>query len=483
MADAEWEKAIVHEPPLPDPKRAEAEPPVPSVPTVDYAGPAERSTPSGGDGTGRVSAAWPVFDGYEILEELGHGGMGVVYKARQTRLRRLVALKMTLAGSQARPEQNARFRLEAEAAGRLQHPHIVQIFEIGEKDGQLFYSMELVEGETLAKYLGKRPRSPSEVAPLVETLARAVHHAHQQGIIHRDLKPANVLLTADGTPKITDFGLAKRFGDAEETGDALTRTGDVVGTPAYAAPEQLGQAGAVVGPATDVFALGTILYEMLTGRPPFRAATIAQTMFQVLHEEPVPPARLQPGLPADLDTIALKCLQKAPGRRYASALDLAEDLRRFRAGEPIQARPVGRLERAGKWVRRKPALAALIAVTFLAALALVGTGLAFMARLSKANNDLMDEVRRKEEAEGQANELAGKESQARQEAEADLARAENAFHAAQVQNALRAWEQHDVAEAERILGAMPGPFQQTWEVRHLRGLCRRKAQPLRVGKW
>jgi WD40 repeat protein/predicted Ser/Thr protein kinase len=307
--------------------------------------------------------------GYEVLGEVGRGGMGVVYKARQTSLDRIVALKMLHAGLAADPEDRARFRSEAEASARLQHPHIAQVYEVGECEGMPYLALEFVEGGSLAERLDGTPWPPARAAALVETLARAAHAAHQRGIIHRDLKPANVLLTSDGTPKLTDFGLAKRV----EGGSDLTQSGVIVGTPSYMAPEQA-SARKDLGPAADVYALGTILYELLAGRPPFKAATAVDTLLQVVHQEPVRPRRLQPKLPRDVETLCLKCLQKEPRKRYPTAEALAEDLRRFQAGEPIAARAVGAAERALKWARRRPVeagLAAAVAAVFLTGLTLV----------------------------------------------------------------------------------------------------------------
>jgi serine/threonine-protein kinase len=295
---------------------------------------------------------------------LGVGGMGVVFRARHLGLNRVVALKMALAGAYAGPHERARFRREAEAVAALAHPNVVQVHDVGESDGRPFFTMEYVEGGSLAGKLAGKPRPAREAAELVATLARAVHAAHVAGIVHRDLKPANVLLAADGTPKVTDFGLARRVGG--EAG--LTRTGAAVGTPSYMAPEQARGQAAAVGPATDVYALGAILYELLTGRPPFRAESAAETLQQLLSRDPAPPSRLNAKVPRDLETICLKCLQKGPRCRYATALALAEDLGRYQRGEPITARPVSRPERVARWVRRNPAVAALI----LAAFALVG---------------------------------------------------------------------------------------------------------------
>jgi WD40 repeat protein/tRNA A-37 threonylcarbamoyl transferase component Bud32/tetratricopeptide (TPR) repeat protein len=321
---------------------------------------------------------WPVVPGYEILEQLGRGGMGVVYKARQTSLDRVVALKMIL--GEPEPGAQARFRTEAEMVARLQHPNIVQIYEIGQHEGRPFLALEYVAGGTLAQKVAGTPVRPREGARLVEVLARAVHAAHEQGILHRDLKPANALLTPQGEPKVADFGLAKKL----DAGPGQTVSGTVLGTPSYMAPEQATGAGKEVGPAADTYALGAILYELLTGRPPFKAATTWETVVQLLSHEPVAPSRLNAQTPRDLETVCLKCLEKRPAKRYSSAQALAEDLRRFAAGEPITARPVGPTERVLKWARRQPARAALLGVVVLATTALLGGGLWFAVQLDQA---------------------------------------------------------------------------------------------------
>jgi tetratricopeptide (TPR) repeat protein len=316
------------------------------------------------------AAPWPAVPGYEIEGELGRGGMGVVYRARQVRARRTVALKMILAGSHAAPEELARFRTEAEAIARLQHPNVVQIYEVGEHEGLPFFSLEFCPGGALDKKLGGQPLPAREAAALLQTLARAMHAVHQVDVVHRDLKPGNVLLAADGTPKVTDFGLAKRL---DET--VRTRLGAVMGTPSYMAPEQARGALDQIGPATDVWALGAILYECLTGRPPFLAATPWDVLEQVKNQEPVPVRGLQPNVPRDLETICLCCLQKERGRRYAGAAALADDLGRFLAGEPVHARPVPAWERALKWARRRPTAAALAAAVAVAVVATSAGGL------------------------------------------------------------------------------------------------------------
>jgi WD40 repeat protein len=317
------------------------------------------------------SASVPKLPGYTILGELGRGGMGVVYQARQQGLDRLVALKMILAGEYAGATERQRFRSEALAVARLSHPNVVQVYEVGEHDGRPYLALEYVAGGTLADRLRGGPLPPREAAAFLEPLARAAQAAHDKGIVHRDLKPANVLLATDGTPKITDFGLAKRL----DASAGPTQSGAVVGTPAYMAPEQAAGQAKEVGPATDVYALGAILYECLTGRPPFQAATPVDTLLRVLSDEPPAPRALNPAVPRHLETITLKCLRKEPPQRYASALDLAEDLRRFQAGEPIRARPVGPMERLGHWCRRNPTIAGLAAALALClvAAAVVGT--------------------------------------------------------------------------------------------------------------
>jgi formylglycine-generating enzyme required for sulfatase activity len=298
--------------------------------------------------------------GYEILGELGRGGMGVVYKARQTRLGRLVALKMILAGAHASRDDLARFQTEGEAVARLQHPNIVQVHEVGEHDGRPFFSLEFCPGGSLDKKLAGTPLPPKDAAGLVEKLALAMQAAHARNVLHRDLKPANVLLGAGGEPKITDFGLAKKL---DEQG--RTATGAVMGTPSYMAPEQARGESKAVGPAADVYALGAILYECLTGRPPFRAATPLDTVWQVLSEDPVAVTRLNVHAPRDLETVCHKCLHKDPAKRYATAAALAEELGRFQRGEPIMARPVGWVERGWRWCRRNPVVAGLVAAVAL----------------------------------------------------------------------------------------------------------------------
>lgn len=335
--------------------------------------------------------------GYEILGELGRGGMGVVYKAQQTKLKRLVALKMILAGSHSSQEAMERFLNEAKTVALLRHPNIVQVYEFGSHESRPFFSLEYLEGGSLAEKLHGEPQPPTDAARLIETLARAVQAAHEQGIIHRDLKPANVLLAGDGTPKVTDFGLAK------QSDSAMTATGAVMGTPSYMAPEQAAGNTREVGPAADIYSLGTILYETLTGRPPFKGASAWDTVQMVVGSEPVAPRQLNPQAPRDLETICLKCLRKDPRQRYASALELADDLRRFLEDRPIQARPTGRVERLRRWRRRNPVLASSLLLTLVSLLTATGLSSYYGVRAEQA--------RRSEAARAVA------ETQAKQEAE------------------------------------------------------------------
>ncbi len=305
------------------------------------------------------------FGDYELLSEIARGGMGVVYKARQANLNRLVALKMILAGQLASDEDVKRFYAEAEAAAALEHPGIVPIFEIGKHNDQHFFSMGFVDGGSLADKAKDGPLPSKEAAAYTKKVAEAIAYAHSKGVIHRDLKPANVLLDRNNEPKVTDFGLARR---AESNSD-LTRTGAVMGTPSYMPPEQASGKTDEVGPLADVYSLGAILYCLLTGRPPFQASNPLDTLMQVIDREPIAVTNLNPAVQKDIETICLKCLHKDPSKRYASAQELAEDLGRWLNGEPIRARAVSNSERTWRWMKRNPILSSLIAITAFAILA------------------------------------------------------------------------------------------------------------------
>jgi WD40 repeat protein/serine/threonine protein kinase/tetratricopeptide (TPR) repeat protein len=411
--------ATIDLPPATDGPYAIAPPPRPDGDTYLP----ELSHPAAPASGGALKVSVP---GYEILGELGRGGMGVVYKARQVGLNRTVALKMVLAAEHAGPEMVQRFRVEAEAIARLAHPNIVQVYEVGEVDGRPYFSLEYVDGGSLAQLLQGQPQPPRVAAGLIETLARAVHVAHEAGVVHRDLKPANILLdvrfsindfrlNSDGSgtlprgglpppsgnrqspignPKITDFGLAKKL----DSGAGQTQSGSIIGTPSYMAPEQAAGQGKRLGPAADVYSLGAILYELITGRPPFRSDTPLDTLLQVLHDEPLPPHRLQPKVPRDLETITLKCLHKEPARRYPSALALADDLRRFLDGEAVTARPATAWERGRRWARHHPTAAGVAAAGALAAVVFVALVLRDRAKL-QAEHAQVEAERNKVEAE------------------------------------------------------------------------------------
>jgi serine/threonine protein kinase len=324
-----------------------------SEPTANYPDPNEAPTWKGppqaaATGAIAVSAEPQRFGDFELLQEIARGGMGVVYRARQMTLNRIVALKMILSGRLATDEDITRFRTEAEAAARLQHPHIVAVHDVGAIDGQHYFSMDFIEGISLAQKLQNGPLPGRTAARYVRLIARAIHHAHKQGILHRDLKPSNILIDAEDEPHITDFGLAKRLG-----GDSgQTRTGVVLGTPSYMAPEQAAGKSQQLGPACDIYGLGAVLYELITGRPPFRAETPLDTVMQVMDRDPPPPRLLNSNIDHDLETICLKCLEKDPRRRYATAEALAEDLQRYLNDEPINARSFNVLDRLARTLVR-----------------------------------------------------------------------------------------------------------------------------------
>jgi WD40 repeat protein len=377
------------------------------------------------------------FGDYELIDEIAHGGMGVVYRARQVSLNRMVALKMILSGQLASSQEVHRFRVEAEAAANLDHPNIVPIYEVGEHEGHHYFAMKLIDGGNLSRLKTRLNGDQRAIATLVATVARAVHHAHEHGILHRDLKPANILVDAKGTPHVTDFGLARLV----EGGDSLTQSGTILGTPAYMSPEQAG-GGKDVVTSSDVYSLGAILYELLTGHPPFQGQTPLETLRKVTEEEPVRPRSVSMNIDRDLETICLKCLEKQPKLRYGSAADLARDLERWLAHEPITARPVGAAERVFKWARRRPAIASLSLLLLLSG-SLGFAGVVWQWRQAE---------------------------RARNESEMRL-------YFSLFTDARREWLANNVSRAEKILDECPAAFR-NWEWRYLKGLTDQTALSL-----
>jgi WD40 repeat protein len=386
------------------------------------------------------------FGDYELIREIARGGMGVVFAARQVSLDRMLALKMITDGPGTSTDDLRRFRLETEAVAHLDHPHIVPIYEVGEHAGHRYYSMKLVDGGTLATEAPRLRGDLREAARVVATTARAIHYAHRRGILHRDLKPSNILFDRQGRPMVADFGLARRI---DAAGD-LTRTGSIVGTPAYMAPEQAEGRRESVTTAVDVYGLGAILYEVLTGRPPHRGDSTLETLRKVRDEEPERPTAIDPRLPRDLETICLKCLEKPPGRRYPSAEAVADDLDRWLAGLPIAARPTTLPERGLKWARRRPTAAALVATGIIAIAAA-----AFAVQQTRSVVRLDDQVR---EAEAKVTRRIESESLAESEGYLD-----------KIKTAQKAWASNDIATAQRILDACPAATRQ-WEWSYLEGL-------------
>ena len=442
--------------------------------------------------------------GYSLLGELGRGGMGVVYKARQDALNRTVALKTIRSGELASEEEVQRFLAEAEAAARLDHPHIVPIHEIGEHTGLHYFSMGFVDGPSLKDWLADGVFEPKQAAELVRVLAEAVQYAHDNGIVHRDLKPANVLLAsigrqpaddvvtqnaaslsgsskglrpalAIGAPRITDFGLAKRI----EADSSMTATGQVLGTPSFMPPEQAAGESSRIGPVSDVYSLGAILYALLTGRPPFQAANVVETLKEVLEKDPVSPRHLSPSIDRDLETICLKCLEKEPGKRYGSAKLLADDLQKFLNSEPIAARPIGRLARGWRWCKRRPAqaIALAVGVVAFAAIGALGVTYSYQQRLS----DLLDrETTAKKDAESERK-LArdARDSEYRQRKIAETSRdeakrlkleLEEVLNIRRINLAIAEFEQNNVTSARRLLKACPQKYR-NWEWHYANHIC------------
>ena len=397
------------------------------------------------------------FGDYEILEEIARGGMGVVYKARQVTADRDVALKMILSGSLASPQAIERFYTEARAAANLKHPNIVGVHEVGKIDGLHFYSMDYIEGQDLDDLIREGTLFNQAIARFIRRIASAIHYAHEQGVLHRDLKPSNVLVDEQGEPQITDFGLAKRT-DADSD---LTGTDQDMGTPSYMSPEQARGASKTVGPPSDVYSLGALMYALLTGRPPFRAETPAETVVQVINEDPVLPSKLNPTVPKDLETICLKCLEKEPAQRYASARDLEEDLGRFQRGEPIKAKPMNRPARVWRWCRRNPVLAGLSAATITtlfagilvsSAFAVVASNNAWLAEeraheLGDANLKLANSTEDLQLANQNLSEALDDVRQQKIRAERENEVANIRLYASQIARAQTEWKNGDVAAA------------------------------------
>ena len=409
----------------------------------------EQSTlaPSGQSNRTQSTTKFTSFGDYEIIDEIARGGMGVVYQARQKSLNRVVALKMILSGQLAGEEEIQRFRSEAEAAANLDHPGIVPVYEIGEHEGHQFFSMGFVEGSSLQNKIIDGPLPGKEAAELCKKVAEAISYAHGKGVIHRDLKPANVLLDQNGEPKVTDFGLAKRI----DSDSDLTRTTQAMGSPSWMPPEQASGKSATVDARADVYALGAILYNLITGRPPFQAANHLDTMMQVLEKEPVRPRTLDPKIPVDLETITLKCLEKDPDKRYQSSKDFSDELTRFINGEPIHARPIGRVARTWRWCKRKPMATAAMVLSIALVLA-IGAGSSIFAVME---SNRADEAVRNKDAQArltkEANDAKDKAEQNKTLAENQRDLAHRNLYAAHINAIKRAYDEGNIAYAIKLL--------------------------------
>ena len=391
---------------------------------------------------------------YELLEEIARGGMGVVYKARQTTLGRIVAVKMIVSGRLASEQDVQRFQVEAQAAAGLQHPNIVSIHEVGQHEGWHYFSMDYVEGRDLSKILRENLLSAKQAATYVRQMAEAIHYAHQQGILHRDLKPSNILIDSHDQVRITDFGLAMRV----EGGSDLTRTGQIVGTPSYMPPEQAQGNRSLIGPGSDVYSLGAILYECLTGRPPFRSESMIQTLEQVVHAEAVNLRSLNAAVPRDLETICLKCLEKEPNRRFETAQLLTDDLNRFLNGEPVQSRPISRPARASRWCRKHKAVAALMATVATCLVAGIAVSSYFAVREAEKLDQLKAEQKQSARLQIDVEDLGQRSRQLNESLAADgekLRLGETKLYETYMQLARSAWRADNISLANHYLNECP----------------------------
>ena len=437
-----------------------------TLPPTEQANSDNDNLPDGQQGW-RSGSTIRYFGDYELLSEIARGGMGVVFKARQVNLNRIVALKMILAGQLAGDEEVQRFHAEAEAAANLDHPGIVPIYEVGDVDGQHYFSMGFVDGDSLADRLTDGPLKPRQAAEVMRKICDAIAYAHENGVIHRDLKPANVLMDVCNQPRVTDFGLAKKV----EGGSDLTNTGQVLGTPSYMPPEQAAGNTDEIDARADVYSLGGILYALGTGRPPFQAASPLDTLMQVLEKEPVPPRQLNPAMDEDLQTICLKCLEKNPESRYATSRELVEELDRYLNGEPIIARPIGRAQRAWRWCKRKPAAAGLLAVAslLLAVLSIGGPLLAFQQAEFAAEQFKLktDAVAARDEANQRTKEVEAARAKVVQEQQ----RVDGLLYSTSISLAYREWSDGNPDRAQQLLNDCPRE-RRNWEWHYIDGLLR-----------